>query len=323
ELTLPAPLPVARPVIRPVPTRPEGVFKPPPQPVCTTDFQLCWSFRHVCLQTDLQLQFLQLSTHRTQNLQTRSVWSACVVSSYSTRPPARDVSIRYSFGRPVLTVRLPAGKQCRFTLTPMLTTVGDLLQDIAPKTPRFRPPPSSMELVINDVTHNVHALGQGSSHEHMLGLDDMKHVVHLLHTALSLPQHQHVKHSELLIRQEQLKQQLAPLETGGFLGYLTWYVFAWDVMEPVTFFISCTTSMIFFGYYILTKQDFICPKVRDRDFLQFFHNKAARQKFNIHKYNELKDELAKVDDDLRRLRRAIRLQLPVDQIQPPRATEEL
>ncbi|KAG7232581.1 hypothetical protein INR49_008352 [Caranx melampygus] len=231
-----------------------------------------------------------------------SVWSACVVSSYSTRPPAQDVSIRYSFGRPVLTVRLPAGKQCRFTLTPMLTTVGDLLQDIAAKDPEVQ---------------TTALLNGGSSHEHMLGLDDMKHVVHLLHTALSLPQHQHVKHSELLIRQEQLKQQLAPLETGGFLGYLTWYVFAWDVMEPVTFFISCTTSMIFFGYYILTKQ------VRDRDFLQFFHNKAARQKFNIHKYNELKDELAKVDDDLRRLRRAIRLQLPVDQIQPPRATEEL
>ncbi|CAB1451380.1 unnamed protein product [Pleuronectes platessa] len=302
-------------------------------------------------------------TLRTDTLS--SAWSTSLFSGYSSEPPTKDVSLHYSLGRPVLSVRLPAGRPCRFTLTPMLTTVGDLLRDISAKDPGVHSAAllngdgqrissctfmetvlnKDFQLVINGVTHNVGSLGQGASHEHVLGLNDMKYVVQLLQSALNLPQQQHVKHSELLIQREQLQQELRPLEMvkiqmakeaesrasllgwaglgylslqGGFLGYLTWYVFAWDVMEPVTFFISCTTSMIFFGYYILTKQEFMVTGARDRQFLHFFHRRVSQQKFDLQKYNELKDKMAEVDDDLRRLRSSIRLQLPVEQVQSSR-----
>ncbi|XP_056299389.1 calcium uniporter regulatory subunit MCUb, mitochondrial-like isoform X2 [Pseudoliparis swirei] len=283
------------------------------------------------------------------------VWSAGLGSGFSSQPPSRDAFVRYSFGRPVLSLSLPAGQQCRFTVTPMLTTVGDLLRDITAKDPGVHTATlltgggqrvssctfmetvlnEDFQLVINGVTHSVRSLGQGSSHEHVQGVDDVKYVVRLLQAALAPPQRQHAAHGELLAARERLAAQLQPLEAvsvkmaqeaesrasllgwgglaylslqGGFLGYLTWYVFAWDVMEPITFFISLTTSMIFFSYYVLTKQELIYPDVRDRQFLHFFHQGATQQKFNVNKYNDLKEEMAKVEAGLRTLRRAIRLQ---------------
>ncbi|XP_071380510.1 calcium uniporter protein, mitochondrial-like [Centroberyx affinis] len=293
-----------------------------------------------------------------------SVFWPASVSSYSSRPPSTGVSIRYSLGRPVLSLRLPAGEECRFTLTPTLTTVGDLLRDITAEDPGVHTAAllntdgqrvssstsmdtvlmNDFQLVLNDITYSVRSPGRApsDSHEHVTCLDDLKCVVQLLHAALNLPVHQQTKHTELLLRLETLQQQLEPLEKvrtqmaleaesrasmlgwvglaylslqGGFLAYLTWYVFAWDVMEPVTYFITYTTSMMFFAYYILTKQDFLYPEARDRQFLHIFHQKAAKQKFNIQKYNQLKDQLATVESDLKRLRSPVRLQLPLCQIQ--------
>lgn len=45
-----------------------------------------------------------------------------------------------------------------------------------------------------------------------MGLEDMKHVVHLLHTALHVPEHHLLKERQLLERLDNLKQQLSPLE---------------------------------------------------------------------------------------------------------------
>lgn len=150
------------------------------------------------------------------------------------------------------------------------------------------------------------------SSEHAAGLEDVKHIVHLLHTAIHQPEHHLLKERQLMEKLDNLKQQLSPLEKvgrwvggwarsksrahvrdnpsyspspvsvqvkaqlsrtaefhssralwvglallsvqGGALAWLTWWVYSWDVMEPVTYFITYATSMGAFAYYVLTKQ---------------------------------------------------------------------
>ncbi|XP_076003768.1 calcium uniporter protein, mitochondrial-like [Genypterus blacodes] len=287
----------------------------------------------------------------------------CQALFYSTLPPSSDVSLSYKYGRLVLEVPLPSrAETCRFFLRPMLMSVGELIADLQREDPGVTASLLSKDgerianttlidalldkdfkLTINDAVYDVRSPEKvGTSHEHAMGLTDMKHMVHLLHTALQMPEHHMLTERQLLERMDALKQELSPLEKmkaqlahkanfqtsqvlyaglallsvqGGMLAWLTWWVFSWDVMEPVTYFITYATSMGAFSYYVLTKQDYVYAEAQDRQFLHYFHKGASKKHFSVAKYNELKEELSQVEDDLRRLRNPTQLQLPLDQIQ--------
>jgi len=38
------------------------------------------------------------------------------------------------------------------------------------------------------------------------------------------------------------------------LARLTWWEYSWDIMEPVTYFVTYGTAMAVYAYYVLTKQ---------------------------------------------------------------------
>ncbi|TSK22517.1 Calcium uniporter protein, mitochondrial [Bagarius yarrelli] len=274
-----------------------------------------------------------------------------------------DLLVEYKHGRLVLAVPLPSRQEkCLFHLRPVLSTVSGFLHDIqkedpgvltasvlttdgvsiASATPINTLLNKEFKLCINGVIYNVQAASTVPS-EAVSNVADIKNMVHMLHTALNLPEHHLMKERQLQKKLDILKQELKPLEQmkvrlqktaehrssralwaglallsvqGGALAWLTWWVYSWDIMEPVTYFITYGTSMGVYAYYVLTKQDYVYPDAKDRQFLHYFYKGVKKQKFDVEKYNTLKDELASVEVDLKRLRNPNRLQLPVEQIEP-------
>ncbi|XP_053112392.1 calcium uniporter regulatory subunit MCUb, mitochondrial isoform X2 [Hemicordylus capensis] len=201
---------------------------------------------------------------------------------------------------------------------------------------------NDFKLVINGAEYSINPpLKDKISTEHATEMDDIKSMVYRLFTALHLEDHQITRERELMQKIELLKEELLPLEQmkagisahvdaktsrllwiglalmsaqGGALAWLTWWVYSWDIMEPVTYFITYGSAMAFYAYFVLTKQDYVYPDARDRQFLHYFHRKAKTQSFSVDQYNKLKEDLAEVEESLKRLRNPLQLRLPVQEI---------
>ena len=89
------------------------------------------------------------------------------------------------------------------------------------------------------------------------------------------------KERELRGQLEQLRAELAPIEAeceqmmakstrrttivswcllaymcaqAGFFGRLTFVNYSWDLMEPITYFVTFSTSILCFAYFVVTRQ---------------------------------------------------------------------
>ncbi|XP_068904054.1 calcium uniporter protein, mitochondrial isoform X2 [Tenebrio molitor] len=211
------------------------------------------------------------------------------------------------------------------------TTVETLLQE-------------NFKLLINDNSYNVDSPKQERlSIEEVQRLSDVKTLVSQLYESLHVKEHQIQKEVELSTQLETLQQELLPMEQQklelelvaqrrsnwmawaglglmsvqfGILARLTWWEYSWDIMEPVTYFVTYGTAMAGYAYFVLTREEYILNDVRDRQHLLLLHKKAKKTGFDVNQYNVLKDQIAKVELDLRRLRDPLKLKLP------PKAKEE-
>ncbi|XP_058406611.1 calcium uniporter regulatory subunit MCUb, mitochondrial [Diceros bicornis minor] len=201
---------------------------------------------------------------------------------------------------------------------------------------------NDFKLVINEMTYDVQCPKKEKlSPEHTTEMENVKSLVHRLFTALHLEEFQKKRERCLLEKIDWLTGQLQPLEQmkariegrseaktsgllwaglallsvqGGALAWLTWWVYSWDIMEPVTYFITFANSMVFFAYFIVTRQDYTFSAVRSRQCLHFFHKKSKQQQFDVAQYNKLKEDLAKANESLERVRHALYLRMRVEEL---------
>ncbi|XP_015776100.1 PREDICTED: calcium uniporter protein, mitochondrial-like [Acropora digitifera] len=197
---------------------------------------------------------------------------------------------------------------------------------------------SNFKLVLNDDSYLVSVPDESKP-----PIDDfrtvahIKTLVHQLYSAMNIEEHQLEKERHLMKELEKLQLELKPLEElkteiesrsakrttavvwgglaymalqFGLLARLTWWEYSWDIMEPVTYFVGYGTAMAAYAYFILTRQEFMYNDARDRQFLMFFHKLSRRKALDVKRYNEIKDSIARIEDDLNVLRSPLFLHLP-------------
>jgi len=82
------------------------------------------------------------------------------------------------------------------------------------------------------------------------------------------------------------------------LARLTWWDFNWDVMEPVTYFITFGTAVLGYAYFTATKNEPQFTDLRDRIISKRMFKNYLKAGFNVDRYYDLRYELEKANPDL-------------------------
>jgi len=176
------------------------------------------------------------------------------------------------------------------------------------------------------------------SSEELKKISDVKYLISELYEALNIQEFQLQKEAEIQKELEQLQSEIRPLEAQkaelkewaerrtqmltwiglgmmsvqfGVLARLTWWEYSWDIMEPVTYFVTYGTGIAAYAYFVLTKQEYLFNDVAKRQWLISFHKKADKHRWDVERYNQLQQGIHALQADLRRVR------APIQTLKPP------
>ncbi|XP_043071558.1 calcium uniporter protein, mitochondrial isoform X2 [Drosophila grimshawi] len=168
-------------------------------------------------------------------------------------------------------------------------------------------------------------------------MDDVRKIIAQLYEAFNVGEYQLEKSNQLAKELENLRYELEPLEERkmeltkkaerrtnmmtwvglglmsvqfGILARLTWWEYSWDIMEPVTYFVTYGTTMAMYAYYCVTKREYIMENVYNREYSLNLYKNAKKVQFDVEHYNRLKRKSAELEYNLSRLNDPINMQLP-------------
>lgn len=75
------------------------------------------------------------------------------------------------------------------------------------------------------------------------------------------------------------------------LARLTWWDFNWDIMEPVTYFITFGTAVIGYAYFAIAKREYTYGDLRDVVHQRSVVSTYFRNGFDFEKYYYLEHKL--------------------------------
>ncbi|EGG18565.1 hypothetical protein DFA_04059 [Cavenderia fasciculata] len=87
----------------------------------------------------------------------------------------------------------------------------------------------------------------------------------------------------------------------GVIGRLTWWDLSWDIMEPVTYFVSFGTVLIGYTYFTLTKTEYTFEALTDTLFKRKQAKLFNKLKFPVGEYNKLLELLDTKEEELKKL----------------------
>jgi hypothetical protein len=80
-----------------------------------------------------------------------------------------------------------------------------------------------------------------------------------------------------------------------FLARLTWWEFNWDIMEPVTYFITFGTAVLGYAYFTFQKRDYSFVDLRESILVKRMLKEYTKAKFDVDKYFTLEYKLNQLD----------------------------
>ncbi|RLU15707.1 hypothetical protein DMN91_011462 [Ooceraea biroi] len=186
------------------------------------------------------------------------------------------------------------------------------------------------KLIINDNEYTVSPpLQERCTIEDLQKLGDVQALVSQLHEAFHVREHNAEMERSVVAELENIRLQLVPLEQKlqeiqnaaykranffvwtflvmmsiqfGALARLTWWEYSWDIMEPVTYFVTYGTTMMWFIYYLVTRQEYMLPDVLNRRHLIVLHRRARKVGLDLNLYNALKDRAYELETTLKIIR---------------------